>query len=94
MAVLIYLMDGYSYEQQPFWCDMLIEYAQTMIDLHIANFDKGEAKKRIICPWNRTYRQFLIIIIIEAISNGLQTSIHFYYESLKKYFLKFYGFIT
>jgi len=29
---------------------MLIEYAQTMIDLHIANFDKGEAKKRIICP--------------------------------------------
>lgn len=48
MAVLIYLMDSYSYKQQLFWCDMLIEYAQTNRFAY-RKIDKGEGKKRIIC---------------------------------------------
>lgn len=61
MAVLIYLMDRYSNKQQPFGCDVLIEYAQSMaiIDLHIVGFDnsKGEGKqKNNLHPRNRIYR--------------------------------------
>lgn len=52
MAVLIYLMDSYSNKQQPFGCDVLIEYAQSiaMIDLDITSFgNKKRGSKRIIC---------------------------------------------